>query len=506
MRNRITLPYDVWYYVATFLPLPALEKLISVHRAFLHIFIKRQYNEVIFPTIYYPEKVRLHRNTSPKILNHVTTLVLDLHAFRFKGLSKHIRFIGSIAKATLRLLQRRNARAPVPSQFEQAYKLIETIQAIPELRSLIIKISCISLCKEDSLRLRAGAAFISATLLVHAKNIRRLSLSGAYYVPLLFESLKLPALEEFSVAFDCLLPREETLSRLISFLTRHKEGLKTISISIRGHDHGLLLRPLDPSYLFGRLPLFPRLINLSMLMDSDVIIDNIEYFVRKQPSTLQNVELQVFEAPMDPWMDPTLRNLLAQPIFQVGLPRISTLKLSPVIKYKKRDEIHLLMKGFGLYLRRLRSSLADLILDFRVPVCSLQHIFSPNERWEKLCIRSLTIHTCGLSPLVLFNIHKHLPCLTELDWTVSRCIACGEPGHEWGEVHELSPKLRYGMEIDRFVSGLEQLDLKSSSLRRLTIRHFGQWYRSKLSGRVQAVFEAAFLPNISVQFISLDDG
>lgn len=57
---RVVLPYDVWLYIASFIPSSALAKLYSVNSAFFHHAMKIRYGEVRIASVTQPGTVQCY--------------------------------------------------------------------------------------------------------------------------------------------------------------------------------------------------------------------------------------------------------------------------------------------------------------------------------------------------------------------------------------------------------------------------------------------------------------
>ncbi|KAF9564501.1 hypothetical protein CPC08DRAFT_760119 [Agrocybe pediades] len=492
--TTVTLPYEIWYIIASLFSLSELRNLLGVHAAFLYRFMKLQYVEVKISSIHDPVTLRCYKNMSPMAAKHVRTLVLEpeaLGGFMYKGIT------GSIARLTHDLLTKCNIGVPL-SKAAAAGKLLDLIPHMTNVESLVINNA---FQQEHNPLFEPATTLVRTSLSSQGQNLRKLSLKSPY-IEFLDPSLVLPALEDLNVSFNNPAPIDaENTHPLISFFSRHAHQLKHVSIYI-------LLATLDTSYLFTELPNLPRLNSIYLAVTREHIASQqptgIDEFLKKHAPTLEKMKL-LCSCPhrrnSSERTSSTSTQLLSHPIFQVELPVLSSLDLGFVELDHSHD-----FTPLRRYLGNFRLTLTTLALDFNsyhIPYDRVGDVFRAFLGSEKPPLQHLTIRTDYLMINVLDEVENHFPNLSELDWTVryfrdySRDLR-----HASQHFYNLCPSDGVGVQAQHFASDLGQRSFEGlPHLRHLTIRHLADWKRR--DEEIESIFQRALPPHVTVSIVQL---
>ena len=267
------LPYDIWCYIASFIPKANLVKLYGVNSLFFHLALKEVYREV---NTYHTGDERtlrclltmrcvnlrieghvhfINHFLSATVAHHVDTLILRPHLF-----GNASRFPHSIGESAWKCLRRMDKTAK-PSKFVASRILLRHIAQMTEVKSLTI--GCYPL--DDVEGFKCAAPFVHTAWSTLQPRLRILNLAlplEAYSNSKIFPpNLVLELLEELTIVLRKVYHNTddgEIITAVIPFINRHHKSL--ISLTIDTPE-----AKVNPSSLFNALCLFPRVTKLSIL-------------------------------------------------------------------------------------------------------------------------------------------------------------------------------------------------------------------------------------------------
>ena len=270
----LVLPYDIWCYIASFIPKANLVKLYGVNSIFLNLALKEIYREVniyhigdeqtlrcLLTMRYVSLRIKDHIHFICHFLSataapHVGTLILRPHLFG----NATSRLPHSLGESAWKLSRRMNKTAK-PSNFVASRILLRHIAKMTEVKSLTI--GCYP--SDDVEDFKSAAPFVHTAWSTLQSRLRILNLAiplEAYSnSKILPPNLVLESLEELTIVLRKAYNTTddgEIITAITPFINRHHKSI--ISLTIDTPE-----AKVDPSPLFNALCQFPRMSNLSIL-------------------------------------------------------------------------------------------------------------------------------------------------------------------------------------------------------------------------------------------------
>jgi len=416
------LPYDIWCYIASFIPKANLVKLYGVNSLFFHLALKEVYQEVHIYHIGDERTLRclltmrcvslriedhvhfICHFLSATVAPHVGTLILRPHLFG----NAASRFPRSLRESAWKLSRRMNKTAK-PSNFVASRILLRHIAKMTEVKSLTI--GCYPL--DDVEGFKSAAPFVHTAWSTLQSRLRILNLAiplEAYSNSKIFPpNLVLESLEELMIvlrkAYNTTDDGEIT-SAIIPFINRHQKSL--ISLTIDTPD-----AKVDPSPLFNALCWFPRMAKLSILHPVARLRPTdhtgIDVFLAKHAQQLKEFKIRFYVTDFLP-----IPNVFfSHPIFRVDLPQLAYLDLGLLqwptsVQAEVTDGLVQYVGRVGRSLTRL--AVRDCVLTFSQVVSLVSVVSSKASE-----LRSLEMHVYFLSCSLLDLLSQQLPTLYHLE-------------------------------------------------------------------------------------------
>ena len=418
----LVLPYDIWCYIASFIPKANLVKLYGVNSIFFNLVLKEIYREVnIYHTgdeqtlrclltmrcVSLRIKDYIHficHFLSATAAPHVGTLILRPHLFG----NATSRLPHSLGESAWKLSRRMNKTAK-PSNFVASRILLRHIAKMTEVKSLTI--GCYP--SDDVEDFKSAAPFVHTAWSTLQSRLRILNLAiplEAYSnSKILPPNLVLESLEELTIVLRKAYNTTddgEIITAITPFINRHHKSI--ISLTIDTPE-----AKVDPSPLFNALCQFPRMSNLSILHPATRLQPTdrtgIDVFLAKHAQQLKEFKIRFYGADFLP-----IPNVfLSHPIFRIDLPRLAYLDLGLLqwptsVQTEVTDGLLRYVGRVGRSLTRL--AVRDCVLTFS-QVVSLVSVVS----FKASELRSLEMHVYFLSCSLLDLLSQQLPKLYHLE-------------------------------------------------------------------------------------------